>query len=65
MLSNIWKNPKTSINGILVFVAVTAPVLQSQGVTFGHVGTGTWIGLTSALVYVWIKLLAKDSGGAA
>jgi len=60
LASNIWKNPKTSVAGLLISVASIAGVLSQQGVSLGKVGTGTAVSLAGALATALLGLLAKD-----
>lgn len=45
---------------MLLAVTTVLGVLQQQGVSLGHVGTGTVISLGSALATAVLGLLAKD-----
>jgi hypothetical protein len=60
LISNIWKNPKTSAAGVLIAVATVAGVLSQQGITLGTAGTGTVITLVSALATALLGLLSRD-----
>jgi hypothetical protein len=60
MLSNIWLHPKTTVAGLLIAIVTVASVLSQQGITLGTAGTGTWVGLASALATAFLGLLAKD-----
>lgn len=61
-ISNIWKNPKTSVTGVLLAVVTIAGALSQQGITLGTAGTGTVITLVSGLATALLGLLAKDPG---
>jgi hypothetical protein len=61
-IANIWKNPKTSVTGVLLAVVTIAGALSQQGITLGTAGTGTVITLVSGLATALLGLLAKDPG---
>lgn len=61
ILGRILEQPKTSAAGLLLALTTVLGVLQQQGVSLGHVGTGTVISLGSALATAVLGLLAKDS----
>jgi hypothetical protein len=63
-LSNIWLHPKTSIVGVLVALLSVTGILLQHGITFGHVGAGTTVGLISSLCTLLLGLFAKDSTNA-
>ncbi len=60
LLGRILEQPKTSAAGLLVALTTVLGVLQTQGVSLGHVGTGSVISLGSALATAMLGLLAKD-----
>jgi hypothetical protein len=60
MISNIWNHPKTTIAGILTCIVTVCGVLTQQGISLGHVGTGTVVALIGALASALLGLLAKD-----
>ena len=60
--SNIWQHPRTSVAGILISVAAVTGVLAQQGVSLGHVGSGTVVSLASALATALLGLMARDPG---
>jgi hypothetical protein len=60
MLERLIGEPKTSIAGLLLAVTTVLGVLQQQGVSLGHVGTGTVVSLASALATAALGVLAKD-----
>jgi len=60
ILGRILEQPKTSAAGMLLALTTVLGVLQQQGVSLGHVGTGTVISLGSALATAMLGLLAKD-----
>jgi hypothetical protein len=60
ILGRIFAQPKTSAAGVLLGLTTVLGVLQQQGVSLGHVGTGTVISLGSALATAVLGLLAKD-----
>jgi hypothetical protein len=60
LISNIWKNPKTSAAGVLIAIVTIAGVLSQQGITLGNAGTGTVIALISAMATGLLGLLARD-----
>jgi hypothetical protein len=61
-IANIWKQPKTTVAGLLIAIATIAGVLSQQGITLGTAGTGTVVTLISALATALLGLLAKDPG---
>ena len=61
-IANIWKNPKTSVTGVLLAVVTIAGALSQQGITLGTAGTGTVVTLISGLATALLGLLAKDPG---
>lgn len=60
--ANFTKHPKTSIIGALTTIGIVAGVFATQGITLGHAGTGTVVGLIAALVPALIGGLMKDPG---
>lgn len=64
-ISNIWKNPKTSVAGVLIAVVTVAGVLSQQGISLGKAGSGTVISLVTAIATALLGLLARDPDGAA
>lgn len=60
MMQRIFGHPKTSVMGLLLAASTIAGVLQQQGISLGHVGTGTVVSLASALATALLGLLAKD-----
>lgn len=60
ILGRILGQPKTSAAGVLVGLTAVLGVLQQQGVSLGHVGSGSVISLGSALATALLGLLAKD-----
>jgi hypothetical protein len=60
LISNIWKNPKTSAAGVLIAIVTIAGVLSQQGITLGNAGTGTVIALVSAMATALLGLLSRD-----
>jgi hypothetical protein len=61
-IANIWKNPKTSVTGVLLAVVTIAGALSQQGITLGTAGTGTVVTLVSGLATALLGLLARDPG---
>jgi len=59
-LNYITANWKTTAGGILVSACTIAGVLSQQGVTLGHVGTGSTVALVGALATALLGLIAKD-----
>jgi hypothetical protein len=59
-MGRMIQHPKTSVAGVLLALTTVAGVLQQQGVSLGHVGTGTAVSLASALATAFLGLLAKD-----
>ncbi len=60
--SNIWQHPRTSAAGVLISVTALTGVLAQQGVSLGHVGSGTVVSLASALATALLGLMARDPG---
>jgi hypothetical protein len=60
LLERILEQPKTSAAGLLLALTTILGVLQQQGVSLGHVGSGSVISLGSALATAMLGLLAKD-----
>ncbi|MDR3765286.1 MAG: hypothetical protein P4M01_14455 [Acidobacteriota bacterium] len=64
MMEKLWErfleNPKTTVAGLLLGVTTVLGVLQQQGVSLGHVGTGTVVTLLSALATAGLGVMAKD-----
>ena len=61
-ISNIWNHPRTSAAGLLIAAVTIAGVFSQQGVTLGHAGTGTVVGLIAACATALLGLLARDPG---
>jgi len=63
-MMGIWvrviEHPKTSLAGILLAMTTMLGVLQGQGISLGHAGTGTVVSLAGALATAMLGLLAKD-----
>jgi hypothetical protein len=63
-MMGIWgrviEHPKTSLVGILLAMTTVLGVLQGQGISLGHAGTGTVVSLVSAIATAMLGLLAKD-----
>lgn len=60
MWERVIEHPKTSLTGVLLAVTTVLGVLQQQGISLGHAGTGTVVSLASALATAMLGLLAKD-----
>jgi hypothetical protein len=56
----VLEHPKTSAAGILLAMTTVLGVLQQQGISLGHAGTGTVVSLASALATAVLGMLAKD-----
>jgi len=61
-VNNIVEHPYTSIIGVLIGVETICVVLSQQGITLGHAGTGTVVGLICGVATAILGLLAKDPG---
>ena len=61
-ISNIWNHPKTSAAGLLISIVTVAGVLGQQGITLGHIGTGSVVTLVCGLGSALLGLLARDPG---
>jgi hypothetical protein len=53
-------HPKTSVAGILLALTTVLGVLQQQGISLGHAGSGTVVSLMSGMATAMLGLLAKD-----
>lgn len=60
MMGRVIEHPKTSAAGLLLALTTVLGVLQQQGISLGHVGTGTVISLVSGVATAMLGLLAKD-----
>ena len=60
MMGRVIEHPKTSAAGLLLALTTVLGVLQQQGISLGHVGTGTVISLVSGVATALLGLLAKD-----
>ncbi len=60
ILGRVVGHPRTSAAGLLLAVSTVLGVLQQQGVSLGHVGTGSVLSLASALATALLGLMAKD-----
>jgi hypothetical protein len=60
IMERMIDHPKTSTAGVLLGMATILGVLQQQGISLGHAGTGTTVGLASALATALLGLLSKD-----
>ena len=63
LISNIWKQPKTSLAGLLIAIIAIAGVLSQQGISLGTAGNGTVVALLSSLATALLGLLARDPSG--
>ena len=61
-VNNVWEHPYTSICGILIGTSTVCGVLTQQGITLGHVGTGTVVALISGLATALLGLVSQDPG---
>lgn len=63
-MAELWgrviENPKTSLTGLLLALTTVLGVMQQQGISLGHAGTGSVISLASALATAMLGLVAKD-----
>lgn len=59
-MGRMLEHPKTSAAGLLIAMTTVMGVLQQQGISLGHVGTGSVVSLTCALATAVLGLLAKD-----
>lgn len=60
IIGRVLEHPKTSAAGILLAMTTVLGVLQQQGISLGHAGTGTVVSLASALATAVLGMLAKD-----
>jgi len=60
LMGRIFAQPKTSVAGLLLALVTVLGVLQQQGISMGHAGTGTVVSLISAMSTALLGLLAKD-----
>jgi hypothetical protein len=56
----VIEHPKTSLAGVLLAMTTVMGVLQQQGISLGHAGTGTVVSLVSAMATALLGMLAKD-----
>jgi hypothetical protein len=63
-VTELWgrviEHPKTSVAGLLLGLTSVLSVLQQQGISLGHAGSGTVVTLVSAMATALLGLLAKD-----
>jgi hypothetical protein len=64
LLSNALNHPRTSVAGVLIAIVSIAGVLSQQGITLGKAGTGSVIGLVTAMASAILGLMARDPGPA-
>jgi hypothetical protein len=62
VFSNALNHPRTSVAGLLIALVSISGVLSQQGITLGKVGTGSVLGLVTAMASAILGLLAKDPG---
>jgi hypothetical protein len=55
-------HPRTSATGVLIAIVSIAGVLSQQGITLGKAGTGSVLGLVTAMASAILGLLARDPG---
>jgi hypothetical protein len=60
LFGRVIEHPKTSAAGVLLAMTTVLGVLQQQGISLGHAGTGTVVSLVSALATAVLGMLAKD-----
>jgi hypothetical protein len=60
IMERMIDHPKTSAAGLLLALTTVLGVLQQQGISLGHAGSGTVVSLASALATALLGLLAKD-----
>ncbi len=60
--SNAFKNPQTSVAGLLIATVSVLGSLSQQGITLGKVGTGTVASLVAGIASAVLGMLAKDPG---
>ena len=60
IVERVIDHPKTSAAGLLLALTTVLGVLQQQGISLGHAGTGTVVTLMSALATALLGLMAKD-----
>lgn len=58
--SNFKRHPRTTIAGLTTALVTIAGVMSQQGITLGHVGTGTVVGLVGALGTALLGIFAQD-----
>lgn len=59
-LSSFTQHPKTTAIGLLTAAVSIAGVLSQQGITLGHVGTGTVVSFVGALGAALLGIFAHD-----
>jgi hypothetical protein len=62
VFDNALAHPRTSTAGVLIALVSISGVLSQQGITFGKVGSGTVVGLVTAMASALLGLLARDPG---
>lgn len=62
-LKNLWLHPKTTFGGLLIAVIAVGGALSQQGVSLGHVGTGTVVTMIVAVSSALLGVVAKDPSG--
>ncbi|HVJ04949.1 MAG TPA: hypothetical protein VM578_04720 [Candidatus Saccharimonadales bacterium] len=60
LMGRIAGHPKTSAAGILLGLTTVLGVLQQQGISLGHVGSGTVVSLVTGIATAVLGLLAKE-----
>ncbi len=63
LFKNSFAHPRTSAAGILIAIVSLMGVLSQQGITLGKAGTGSVVGLVTAMASALLGLLARDPGG--
>jgi hypothetical protein len=62
IFANALNHPRTSATGVLIAIVSITGVLSQQGITLGKAGTGSVIGLVTAMASAILGLLARDPG---
>ncbi len=60
LMGRVVGHPKTSAAGILLGLTTVLGVLQQQGISLGHVGSGTVVSLATGIATAVLGLLAKE-----
>lgn len=63
MIKYVLTHWKTTLAGVLIAAGTICSVLTQHGITGGHAGTGTTVGLVAGLSTALLGIIARDPGG--